>query len=45
MEVYYDIEEETHQRTNEHKETNLLYHLGELFKSLYNYITWLIKNR
>ena len=48
MRVYYDHEGEVkviHQKTNKHKKRNLLYHLGELFKSLYNYMAWEIKNK
>ena len=47
MRVYYDKEErvKTTNLPNKHKEKNLLYHLRELFKSLYNYMAWEIKNK
>ena len=47
MRVYYERDEriKTTSLPNEHKEKNLLHHFKELFKSLYNYMAWEIKNK
>ena len=54
MRVYYEnvddgnevvVKERTTKLPNKHKKKNLLHHFKELFKSLYNYIAWEIKNK
>ena len=47
MRVYYEKEDriKTTNLPNKHKEKNLLHHFKELFKSLYNYMAWEIKNK
>jgi len=46
MRVYYEEEKvKTTNIPNKHKKKNLLYHIKELFKSLYNYMAWEIKNK